>query len=178
MTGWLNRGRKVAWQVNIKGGLTKTLGKDIKMSISSLLFTSRDPLISNQTAIDIAGGNIANVDTPGYSRQRTDLSSVVNVKSASAQIGVAVSRIERVYDRFVESQIIDQQKNTGYSDTFLQGLQNIEVMTDDTRGGGIGDQLSKFRSSWGDLSKNPGGIVEQSALLSAGENLKKNGEFL
>ncbi len=143
------------------------------MSISSLLFTSRDALTSNQMAIDITGGNIANVNTPGYSRQRTDLKSVgsVNVTGASAQIGVTVSRIERVYDRFIESQIIDQQQNTGYSDTLLQGLQNIEVMIDDTQGGGINDQLSKFWSSWGDLSKNPGGIVERSALLSTAENL-------
>lgn len=143
------------------------------MSISSILFTSRDALISNQTAIDITGGNIANVNTPGYSRQRTDLSSVanINVSGASAQIGVTVSRIERLYDRFTEFQIIDQQQNIGYSDTLLQGLQNIEVMIDDTQGGGISDQLSKFWSSWGDLSKNHGGIVERSALLSAAENL-------
>ena len=38
------------------------------MSISSLLFTSRGPLISNQTAIDIAGGNIAKVEMPEQSR--------------------------------------------------------------------------------------------------------------
>jgi flagellar hook-associated protein FlgK len=33
------------------------------MSISSLLFTSRDALAGNQMAIDITGGNIANVNT-------------------------------------------------------------------------------------------------------------------
>jgi flagellar hook-associated protein 1 FlgK len=143
------------------------------MSINSILFTARDALITSQTAIDITGGNIANVNTPGYSRQRTDLNSVgnVDVNNASAQVGVMVSRIERFYDRFIESQIIDQQQNKSYSDTLLQGLQNIEVMIDDTQGGGISDQLSKFWSSWGDLSKNPGGIVERNALLSAAENL-------
>jgi flagellar hook-associated protein 1 len=124
-------------------------------------------------AIDITGGNVANVNTPGYSRQRADLTAVggVNVNGASAQIGVTVSRVERLYDRFTESQIISQQQNTGYSNTLLQGLQNIEVMIDDTQGGGISDQLSKFWSSWEDLSKNPGGIVERSALLSTAENL-------
>jgi flagellar hook-associated protein 1 FlgK len=143
------------------------------MSINSILFTARDALITSQTAIDITGGNIANVNTPGYSRQRTDLNSIgnVDVNNASAQVGVMVSRIERFYDRFIESQIIDQQQNKSYSDTLLQGLQNIEVMIDDTQGGGISDQLSKFWSSWGDLSKNPGGIVERNALLSAAENL-------
>jgi hypothetical protein len=39
------------------------------MSISSLRFTSRDPLISHQTAIDIAGGNIAQI---GVSVSRID----------------------------------------------------------------------------------------------------------
>jgi flagellar hook-associated protein 1 FlgK len=142
------------------------------MSITSILLTSRDALTSNQTAIDVTSGNVANVNTPGYSRQRADLISIGNINSgASAQIGVTVSRIERLYDRFIESQIIDQQQNSGYSDTLLQGLQNIEVMIDDTQGGGISDQLSKFWSSWENLSKNPGGIVERNALLSAAENL-------
>jgi flagellar hook-associated protein 1 FlgK len=143
------------------------------MSISSLLFTSRDALAGNQMAIDITGGNIANVNTPGYSRQRVDLRSVggIDVSGAHADIGVSVSRIERIYDRFIESQIIDQQQSTGYSDALLQGLQSIEMAIDDTQGGGIGDQLSQFWSSWENLSKNPGGIVERSALLSDAENL-------
>lgn len=143
------------------------------MSISSLLFTSRDALITNQMAIDITGGNIANVNTPGYSRQRTDLKSVggVDIGGGTTQVGVTVSGIERVYDRFIEAQIIDQRQNTGYSNTLLQGLQNIEMTIDDTQGAGISDQLSKFWSSWGDLSKNPGGIVERSALLSTAQDL-------
>jgi flagellar hook-associated protein 1 len=143
------------------------------MSVSSLLFTARDALITNQMAIDITGGNIANVNTPGYSRQRTDLKSVggVDIGGGTTQIGVTVSGIERVYDRFIEAQIIDQRQNTGYSDTLLQGLQNIEMAIDDTQGAGISDQLSKFWSSWEDLSKNPGGIVERSALLSTAQDL-------
>ena len=45
------------------------------------------------------------------------------------------------------------------------------MVIDDTQGGGISDQLSRFWSSWEDLSKNPGGIVERSALLSDAANL-------
>jgi flagellar hook-associated protein 1 FlgK len=143
------------------------------MSISSLLFTSRDALASSQMAIDITGGNIANVNTPGYSRQRANLTAVggVSVGGTSAQIGVTVSRVDRLYDRFIESQIINQQQNTGYSNTLLQGLENIQVMIDETDGGGISEQLSKFWSSWEDLSQNTEGVVERTALLSAAENL-------
>jgi flagellar hook-associated protein FlgK len=38
-------------------------------------------LIRKQTAIDIRGAKIAKVDSPGYSRRRTDLSYVVQIKS-------------------------------------------------------------------------------------------------
>lgn len=143
------------------------------MSISSLLFTARDALITNQMAIDITGGNIANVNTPGYTRQRLNLKSVggVDIGTGTTQIGVTVSGVERIYDRFIEARIIDQRQNTGYSDTLLQGLQNIEMAIDDTQGAGISDQLSKFWSAWGDLSKNSGGIVERSALLSTAQDL-------
>lgn len=143
------------------------------MSISSLLFTARDSLMSQQMAIEITGGNIANVDTPGYSRQRTDFTSIgsISVKATSAQVGSAIIRVERVYDRYLESQIIQQQQNTGYSDALLRGLQNIEVMLDDTDGGGINDQLNKFWSAWENLSNAPGGKVERSSLLSAAQNL-------
>jgi flagellar hook-associated protein 1 FlgK len=143
------------------------------MSISSLLYTSRDSLLAHQLAIDITGSNIANVDTPGYSRQRVDLKSVGNVSVVgnSAQIGVSVSRIERSYDSHLDSQISDQQQNQGYSDARLQGLQNIEVMLDDTAGGGINNQLNQFWASWQNLAKNPSGRVERSALVSSAESL-------
>jgi len=143
------------------------------MSISSLLFTSRDALMANQMAIDITGGNIANVDTPGYSRQRTDMTAIgsINVIGGTAQIGVQVSRIERLYNSYIESQLVQQNQNTAYSDTLLQGLQSIEVMLDDTQGGGINDQLNEFWSAWENLSNAPAGKVERTALLSAAENL-------
>ncbi|MFH1081240.1 MAG: flagellar hook-associated protein FlgK [Pseudomonadota bacterium] len=143
------------------------------MSITSLLFTVRDSLLANQMAIDITGANVANVNTPGYTRQRINMKSLgnVDVKNASAQVGVSVNRIERIYDRYIESQVVDQRQKSGYSDTMLQGLQNISLILDDTQGGGISDQLNKFWSAWENLSSNPDGKVEKSTLLTIAEAL-------
>lgn len=57
-------------------------------------------------------------------------------------------------------------------------ISNHTYIIGDTQGGGIGEPLRKFQSSRGDLARKPGGIVEQSTLLSAVENIKKNGAFL
>ena len=142
------------------------------MAISNLLLTARDSLLAHRLAIDITGGNVANVNTAGYTRQRLEMKSVgtVNIRG-NTQIGVAISRVERIYDQYIESQVIEQNQNSGYSDTMLQGLQNIERMLDDTAGNGINDRLNKFWSSWETLSNNPAGKVERNDLLSAAKNL-------
>jgi len=143
------------------------------MSLNSLLFTARDSLTANQMAISIVGANIANVNTPGYSRQRADLITIgaVNVKGVDAQIGVSVNQVSRIYDRYIDAQIIRQQQTTAYSDAMLPGLQNIEIILDDTNGGGINEHINRFWASWEDLSSNPSGRLERNALLSTAESL-------
>ena len=143
------------------------------MSISSLLITARDTLLSNQMAIDITGANVANMDTPGYTRQKAVLQSIggVNAGSANTQLSVTVDGIDRIYDRYIESQLGEQRQNSGYSDTLLQGLNNIQLILDDSQGGGLNDQLNKFWSAWDTLSSNPDGIVERSTLVSAAQDL-------
>ena len=84
------------------------------MSISSLLLTARDSLFAHGWPSIITGANVANVNTPGYTRQRPDLKSVgsVNIRGGNTQIGVAIDRVERIYDSYIESQIVEQKQNS------------------------------------------------------------------
>ena len=143
------------------------------MSINNLLYAVRDTLTANQMALSVVGANVANVNTPGYSRQRADMIAIgdVSAKGLGAQFGVSVKQVSRIYDRYIDSQILQQQQSTAYSDTMLQGLQNIETILDDTNGGGINEQLDNFWASWEDLANNPSGKLERNALLSTAESL-------
>jgi flagellar hook-associated protein 1 len=143
------------------------------MAISNLLLTARDSLFAHRLAIDVTGGNVANVNTPGYTRQRVDMRSEgsANARGGNTQIGVAIDRVERIYNSYIESQVIEQTQNSSYSDTMLLGFQNIERVLDDTNGSGINDRLNKFWSSWENLSNNPAGKAERNDLLSAAKNL-------
>jgi len=72
--------------------------------INRVLFTAKEALLSNLTAINVTGSNIANVNTPGYTRQRPVFESV-GAKDASSnleQIGVKIADVERIYDRFLK----------------------------------------------------------------------------
>jgi flagellar hook-associated protein 1 FlgK len=143
------------------------------MAISALLNTAKDALLSHQMAIDVTGANIANVNTPGYSRQRAIFRATgsIDVQSGVLQAGVDVSGVERIYDNYLESQVIQQNQLVGYSETKAGLLSNVETIFDESKGGGFADLLSRFWGDWAALSANPDGQVQRAALLSTSQSL-------
>jgi flagellar hook-associated protein 1 len=143
------------------------------VSLSSALNTAKGALFSQQMAIDVAGANIANVNTIGYSRQRAVLAAVGSVDgdSGSVSAGVAVESIERVYDAYLESQLVNQTQKTGFSDEMSSLLGRVETIFDETTDGGMNDILSEFWGAWEDLSANPTGQVERDSVVAVGDKL-------
>jgi flagellar hook-associated protein 1 len=70
------------------------------MGISRLADIGTSALFTAQEAISVAGHNIANVNTPGYSRQQVTLSENVPQDGSPGQIGMGVqaTSIKRSYD--------------------------------------------------------------------------------
>lgn len=129
-----------------------------------ILNIARGGLLSHQAAINLTGTNIANVNTPGYTRQRP-------VFSTSSNQSVEIANIERIYDRFLGAQINEQMYNLGYSEAKKDELGRIEMIFNEAGGGGISELLSKFWSAWEDLSANPSGQAERQALVSVSQSL-------
>ena len=78
---------------------------------------------SHQQALNVIGHNITNIRTPGYSRQRVELSAFepiylpgLNRAETPGQIGqgVIVSRIERLRDELLDRRIVAQSSGEGY----------------------------------------------------------------
>jgi flagellar hook-associated protein 1 FlgK len=138
------------------------------MSSISLLNTAKDGLLSHRAAINITGSNITNVNTPGYTRQLPVFSSRGSIDVGAS---VEIEKIERVYDRFLGVQINDKMHDLGYREAKKGILEKVEIIFNESSGGGINELLNKFWSSWEDLSANPTGQVEREALVSASQNL-------
>jgi flagellar hook-associated protein 1 len=133
------------------------------MSGINALNIAKDALLSHQTAINLVGTNIANANTPGYTRQRP----VFNTLNPSVEVG----KIERVYDKFLEVQINEQMHNIGYGEARKDELDKIEMIFNEADGGGINELLNKFWSAWEDLSANPSGQAEKQVLVSVSQSL-------
>jgi len=143
------------------------------MSLSGLLQVSRSALTTYQMAIDVTGGNITNVSTPGYSRQRAVIKATGDVQGGATgtQMGVEITKVERFFDNYLEVQIVDQQQKAGYSETESSLLGRIELIFNEAKGAGLNDVMGRFWGAWDDLAINPGGQVERDALVSVSEEL-------
>ncbi|MEJ2639200.1 MAG: flagellar hook-associated protein FlgK [Desulfosarcinaceae bacterium] len=138
-------------------------------NIYGLLDVGRTALATQQKAIAVTGNNIANVNTPGYSRQRLNMEQSEPLLSDGGQVGRGVQanrQIERIYDQFLESQLVDEKQNYGRWETQKDGLAKVELLFDEASGYGINSALSMFWSAWQDLSNNPTGHVERTTLVA------------
>ena len=143
------------------------------MSLGSVLNTAKQAILTNLTAINITGSNIANVNTPGYTRLNPVFNSVGTNNSGfgQEQMGVEISDIQRVYDKYLEDQIVTQQAAVGSATARNDLLTQIEGVLNESAGNGVNDALSRFWSAWDNLSANPSGEAERSEIVSAARNL-------
>jgi flagellar hook-associated protein 1 FlgK len=143
------------------------------MGVNATLNSARLGLSVNQFAIDVTSSNVTNLNTPGYVRQRPEFeaSGTVDVGAKSFQVGVDIQQVQRIYDRYLESQIVDSKTEMGYGTTAQDYLQRIEGLFNESNGGGINDLLGKFWTSWQNLNGNPQGSAERTVVLAAAQDL-------
>ncbi|MBU8910841.1 MAG: flagellar hook-associated protein FlgK, partial [Desulfobacterales bacterium] len=133
------------------------------MSGLDALNIAKDSLLTHQSAINLTGTNIANSNTEGYSRQRAEFSTLVQ--------SVEIAGMQRIYDQFLGVQINEQSNDLGDSEAKKDALGRIEMIFNETDGGGINELMNKFWGAWEDLSANPSGQAERQTLVSVSQSL-------
>jgi len=143
------------------------------MSLGSVLNTAKQAILSNLTAINVTGSNIANVSTPGYTRLNPVFNSVGTNTAGSGQeqVGVEISNIQRIYDKYLETQMVTQNAAVGGAAARNNLLTQIEGVLNESTGNGVSDALSRFWGAWDNLSANPSGEAERNEIVSAAQNL-------
>jgi flagellar hook-associated protein 1 FlgK len=143
--------------------------------IYGILSTATRSLLTQQKAIDVTGQNIANVNTPGYSRQRVVMepSAPINFQPGQMGTGVKAAEIQRIYDGFIGGQINGENAKLGQWEATESGLERIELIFNESSGVGLEQAMGEFWSAWQDLVNNPSGYPERTALLSRSETLAR-----
>lgn len=140
-------------------------------NIFGILNTGKVALLSQQAAIQVTGQNIANVNTEGYSRQEVKFEAATPVSSIPGMLGtgVRITEIQRVFDQFIMSQINFETSTMGSHKAQKEVLDMIEVVFNETTGGGLSEALNEFFATFQDLSINPAGLAAREAVLGKTE---------
>lgn len=137
------------------------------MSLISTMNIGRLGVYASQVNLSVAGNNIANVDTDGYTRQRAVLAEL-------STGGVTVEAIERLADSFVPAQLRQSNARIEASNLLASSLEQMESALGQGGDAGLTKAMQDFFSAMQDLSTNPSGNAERSALIAQAELMISN----
>jgi flagellar hook-associated protein 1 FlgK len=143
------------------------------MSVTTILDTAKQAMFAQQRAIQVAGQNIANVNTPGYSRQQPVFLPVHASMTGVLRLGVSVDQVTRAHDRFLTSQV--QQAATEFAGAQTQAdlLIQVEALFNELslEEAGLSGALERLFAGFQELASNPRGIPERLVVQSQGQTV-------
>jgi len=130
----------------------------------------RRALQAHQTALQVTGHNIANANTPGFSRRRVDLENAQSGVPGGVGSGVDAAGIARQHSRFLNSQVRVEQQVLGRWEAIERAMGGLEAIFNEPTGAGssetgtifnepsgigLSGSFSRFWNTWQDLANVP-----------------------
>jgi flagellar hook-associated protein 1 len=142
-------------------------------TLSASLNIAAGALQADQGAISTTANNIANADTPGYSRQVPDLeeSPPVQLSSLTFGTGVELQKVTSLRDSVLDLRVNQETQQQGQLESFLSSMQQVQGLFNETNGGGLQSDLTAFFSSLSQLATTPTDLNTRQAVLTAAQNL-------
>ncbi|HEY0847050.1 MAG TPA: flagellar hook-associated protein FlgK [Noviherbaspirillum sp.] len=137
---------------------------------SSILGVGQSALNAAQTGMVTTGHNIANVNTPGYHRQVVVQSAAPgqNIGVGFIGKGTEVSTVQRVYNEFLQNQVLTSQTNKAAVDSYYAQIKQIDNLLADPTSG-VSSAMQDFFEGIQDVASNPGSLASRQAMLSTAE---------
>lgn len=144
------------------------------------LEAARRGLMAAQSALDTVSHNLANANTPGFSRQRVVLKAtealpvpgiMMGTQAGQVGTGVRVESIERIRSQFLDQIFRAESGYQGELDTLKSGLENIEMLFNEPGERGFSNILDSFFKSWEMLSNDPEGTSARANLREVSQTL-------
>ncbi len=141
-------------------------------SLNASLATALSGLMADQGAMETTTNNVANVNTPGYTREVPVLvtSDPVELGNLTFGTGVTLQSVESIRDPLLESQIQQQTQTENQYNTLASALQQTQLNFT-TTGSDIGSEITNFFNSINQLSTDPTDLSVRQGVLTAADNL-------
>ncbi|HEU4667036.1 MAG TPA: flagellar hook-associated protein FlgK [Arthrobacter sp.] len=148
------------------------------MSTFGGLNTAYLGLSAARQGMNLAGQNIANATTEGYTRQRVEQSAIggpvptgLTAGGVQAGQGVSVDGIARLGNSLLDAGVRSSAARAGYASFRSTELQRIEETLQEPGPHGISTALQVFWAAWQGVSNHPGEAAPAAVLLQAASSL-------
>lgn len=153
------------------------------MSLFGSLYTGVSGLRTSQNSLNTTAHNLANVGTNGYVRQQvvqTDSSyikwGVTRHSTLQYGLGVDISTVRQVRDRFLDSSYRKELGRQGFYDAQYETVSEMESMFGELEGVTFQSSIDGFWSSIQELAKEPDSIVARAAVIQTSISFLEHAE--
>lgn len=140
-----------------------------------ILGSALSGLMAFQRSLETTSNNISNVNTEGYSRQRTEFATRPEQFFGNSYVGkgVDVSTTVRSYDQFITRQLRSSTSAFGEVDQFYTLSSQVDniVASDGTS---VAPALKSFFNAVHEVADDPSSIPARQVLLSEAESMANN----
>jgi len=149
-------------------------------TVNSLMDLARQTLMADQAALGVISNNVANQNTPGYTRQVVNWESRDSVTIGSYTVGEGVSvgaqgvsQRDRILEQRVQQQIQVQAQSQAL-ESALNQVQNIFGLSSTSASASsttLGSAMDSFFSALSSLTTNPSDTTVRQKVLTAAKDL-------
>lgn len=139
------------------------------MPLNSILDVAKNAILNNLESIDITSRNISNVNTEGYKRRRIESANLLGLGSGN---GYDAENAVRVYNQFVETELMRERQTYNKYSTINNVLSNTETIFGETEEEtGLSYILQNFWAGWNDLANDPESHTARMVVYERGKML-------
>jgi flagellar hook-associated protein 1 FlgK len=141
--------------------------------LNSSLFIGLSGLQAQQSALNVVGHNIANANTPGYSRQVAGLTPNQSLSQGQVYFGTGVSltSVQGVRDKFLDMQIFrETAKQTGASGRYTY-VNAASTTLGDSSSTGLAAQIQSFFQGFQSLAAQPESMALRTNVVGQAQNM-------
>lgn len=145
------------------------------MSLASLLSIARTALVTHQRALNVTAHNVANAQTPGYTRQRLNMIPATPLRTPQGLVGRGVADYGIFADRdtFLDAAFRRENGLSGRSTTLRDMLSQVEGVFGEPSETGLGAALDALWDAFSDLANDPSSNSARTLVQQAGRQLAR-----
>ncbi len=137
------------------------------------LFTSAlSGMSAAQLGVATTQHNIANASTPGFTRQQIQVSSRAGQQTGVGFIGqgVDVTGVIRIYDQFLNTQVLQEQNQASYLTAYHSAIAQIDLLIADPDAGAA-PAMQSFFDKMNAVATSPTSSTARADLLSSAQTV-------